>query len=141
ENTYPGCSSDIPTPFYSLSTDQKPDWTCSHPFQPEIQAYWDELSKTHSITPRIRFGTLVLDAVWDSDQSLYQVTSQDVKTGIETITQAEILVSALGFLEAPRFPDIPGLTNFKGNLFHSARWVDEGLDGKRVAVIGNGASA
>ncbi|KAG6919169.1 hypothetical protein DXG01_008467 [Tephrocybe rancida] len=80
-------------------------------------------------------------AVWDSDESLYHVTWENVKTGKQATTKAEILVSALGILEIPRFPAIPGLSEFKGNIFHSARWVDKGLDGKQVAVIGNGASA
>ncbi|KAG5723033.1 hypothetical protein E4T56_gene7479, partial [Termitomyces sp. T112] len=69
EHTYPGCSSDIPIPFYSLSTDQDPDWTASHPFQPEIQNYWARLSKKYSLTPHIKFGTVVVKAVWDSHAS------------------------------------------------------------------------
>ncbi|KAG6872308.1 hypothetical protein C0995_011072 [Termitomyces sp. Mi166 len=141
ENTYPGCSADMSIHFYSLSTDQKPDWTSSHPFQPEIQDYWDGLSKKYSLTPHIKFGTVVIKAVWDLNASCYHITFEDIKTGTQSITSAEILVSALGILEIPRPPDIPGLCDFEGTVFHSARWVDMKLDGKCVAVIGNGASA
>ncbi|KAG6902861.1 hypothetical protein C0995_010746 [Termitomyces sp. Mi166 len=119
----------------------KPDWTSSHPFQPEIQDYWDGLSKKYSLTPHIKFGTVVIKAVWDSNASCYHITFEDVETWTQSITSAEILVSALGVLEIPRSPDIPGLYDFEGTIFHSARWVDMKLDGKCVAVIGNGASA
>ncbi|KAG6886526.1 hypothetical protein C0992_003560 [Termitomyces sp. T32_za158] len=136
-----GCSSDIPIPFYSLSTDQKPDWTSSHPFQPEIRDYWDGLSEKYSLTSHIRFGKIVVKAVWEANTSCYHITTEDVKTGTQSTTSAEILVSALGVLEVPKSPDVPGLSDFRGTLFHSARWVDVDLDGKRVAVIGNGASA
>ncbi|GLB40268.1 putative flavin-binding monooxygenase-like [Lyophyllum shimeji] len=141
ENTYPGCSSDIAVHFYSLSTDQKPDWSSSHPFQPEIQAYWEELSNKYSLSSHIVFGCKVVKAVWDSAAHLYQITTEDVTSGEQSTTTAEILISALGILEVPRLPDIPGISDFRGHLFHSARWEDSGLDGKRVAVIGNGASA
>ncbi|KAG5717267.1 hypothetical protein E4T56_gene14988, partial [Termitomyces sp. T112] len=113
----------------------------SHPFQPEIQNYWARLSKKYSLTPHIKFGTVVVKAVWDSHASCYHITYEDVKTGKQSTTSAEILVSALGILEIPKIPNISGLSDFEGTVFHSARWVDMNLDGKRVAVIGNGASA
>lgn len=141
ENIYPGCSSDIPIHFYSLSTDQKPDWSSSHPFQPEIQAYWNQLSNKYSLHCHIVFGCKVVRAAWDSVAHLYHITTEDVTTGEKSTTSAEILISALGFLEVPRLPDIPGISDFRGHIFHSARWDDSNLDGKHVAVIGNGASA
>ncbi|KAG6900840.1 hypothetical protein C0993_000159, partial [Termitomyces sp. T159_Od127] len=110
-------------------------------WHPEIRDYWDDLRKKYSLTFHINFGTTVVKAVWDSNASCYHVTTEDMKTGTKSTTNAEILVSALGILEIPRAPDIPGLSDFGGVLFHSARWIDMDLDNKHVAVIGNGASA
>ncbi|KAF8071788.1 hypothetical protein FPV67DRAFT_1651086 [Lyophyllum atratum] len=141
ENVYPGCSSDVAVHFYSLSTDQKPDWSSSHPFQPEIQAYWNDLSEKYSLPSDIVYGRKVVKAVWEQAAHLYHVTTEDVTTGKQSTTSAEIVISALGFLEIPRFPDISGISDFRGTIFHSARWVDSKLEGRRVAVIGNGASA
>ncbi|RDB25927.1 Baeyer-Villiger monooxygenase [Hypsizygus marmoreus] len=141
ENVYPGCSSDVGIHFYSLSTEPKSDWTCTHPFQPEIQAYWEELAHKHSLEKHIVFGHKVVKAVWDAGAHLYHITVEDTRTGEQITTTAEILISALGILEVPMYPDIPGLSDFRGTIFHSARWIDTELSGKRIAVIGNGASA
>lgn len=84
---------------------------------------------------------MVVAAHWDAEKHVYQITTMDIETGVQTSTTAHILISAVGILEVPKFPDIPGISNFKGTMFHSARWVDAPLSGKRVAVIGNGASA
>ncbi|KAG6830865.1 hypothetical protein H0H92_014230 [Tricholoma furcatifolium] len=100
-----------------------------------------KLWEMEAITGWKAFGTRVVKAVWDSTRSLYEVTFEDVKTGSRSTTCAEILVSALGILEVPKFPDIAGLSSFKGQMFHSARWIDTNLDNKRVAIVGNGSSA
>ena len=137
-----GCSSDIPIHFYSLSTDLKSDWTCSHPFQPEIESYLQNLSQLYSLESHICFGTKVENAVWDPALHLYHVTTEDTRTGERKTTDAEVLVSAIGLLDIPKYPEIPGLATFRGRLFHSARWEkDFDFKGKRVAVIGNGSSA
>ncbi|KAG6821331.1 hypothetical protein H0H93_000192 [Arthromyces matolae] len=141
ENTYPGCSCDIAAPFYSLSSDQNPEWQSSHPFQPEILEYWKNLSHKYALTSHIQVNTLVVKAVWDSKRNCYSIITKDLKTGNQSIAEAEILISAMGILEVPRFPEIPGVQDFEGAMFHSARWVDMDLNGKRVAIIGNGASA
>jgi len=141
DNIYPGCSSDNNIHFYSLSTDLKPDWNTTHAFQPEIEEYWQKLSEKYSLLPHLVFGCEVVAANWDSLAQVYHITTKDVKTGALSLTTARILVSAVGLLAVPKFPDIPGLADFRGTMFHSARWVDTELDGKRVAVIGNGASA
>lgn len=83
----------------------------------------------------------MVGASWDSLAQVYHITTKDVKTGAISLTTARILISAVGLLAVPKFPDIPGLADFRGTMFHSSRWVDTELDGKRVAVIGNGASA
>jgi cation diffusion facilitator CzcD-associated flavoprotein CzcO len=87
------------------------------------------------------FNCLVIDARWDAENHVYHIATKDTITGEQSSTTAHVLVSALGILEVPRFPDIPGISDFKGPIFHSARWADTTLSGKRVAVIGNGASA
>lgn len=120
----------------------KPDWKETQGTQSEIQAYWKELSKKYELEKHIVFNTKVVSAEWDVTQQRYNITTENVVSGTRLQTCAPILVSALGLLEVPRWPDIPGLSSFKGDVFHSARWnksID--LSNKRVAVIGNGASA
>lgn len=128
--------------FYSLSTDLKPDWNHSHGYQPDIQEYWKDLAHKHDIYSHVVFGCKVVSAEWDDAKQLYTIVTEDVRTGLQTTSTAEILVSAIGVLEIPKYPDIPGLSTFKGSNFHSARWdVTADLRKKRVGVIGNGASA
>ncbi|EAU81842.2 monooxygenase [Coprinopsis cinerea okayama7 len=141
DNVYPGCSSDIPTVFYSLSTDLH-DWPGSHGSQPEILDYWKGLADKYHLYPHIRFHHNVVSATWDESTSRYEITLSNTATQEQQKTYAEILVSAVGVLENPRYANIPGLGMFQGSVFHSARW-DRSVDltGKRVAVIGNGTSA
>ena len=81
-------------------------------------------------------------AKWDDVTQEYEILSEDTVTGEQSRSTAHILISAIGVLETPRFPSIPGLERFKGEMFHSARWnPDVNLRGKRVGVVGNGASA
>ncbi|KAJ7684224.1 hypothetical protein DFH06DRAFT_1155057 [Mycena polygramma] len=142
DNIYPGASSDVAVHFYSLSTDLNPDWPSTHGSQVDTQAYWRKLTAKYDLYRRIVFNRLVVSAEWSSKEQLYRIVTEDVGSGERYHTTAKILVSAIGLLEVPRFPSIAGLSSFKGEMFHSARW-DMGVDlrGKRVAVIGNGASA
>ena len=87
------------------------------------------------------FGCKVVGATWDCDKHLYHIHTEDVFTGKQSTTTAHILVSALGILEIPKHPEIKGIADFRGTMFHSGRWADVELNGKRVAVVGNGASA
>ncbi|KAJ7645054.1 hypothetical protein DFH06DRAFT_1425707, partial [Mycena polygramma] len=142
DNIYPGAASDVPTHFYSLSTDLNPDWTSTHAPQPEMFAYWRKLSAKYDIYRRIVFNRAVVSAGWNSKEQLYHVVTEDIESGARYSTTASILISALGVLEVPRFPSINGLSSFKGDLFHSARWnTSLDLREKRVGVVGNGASA
>lgn len=140
-----GCGSDVPIHFYSLSSDLKPDWARFLGTQPEIQAYWKGLAQKYSLYRNTVFNSRVVSAEWIAAEQRYHITVEDVATGEKTATSAQILVSATGVLEVPRYPPssvMPGISSFKGKSFHSARWeygVD--LNGKRVAVIGNGSSA
>ncbi|KAJ8482977.1 hypothetical protein ONZ45_g14771 [Pleurotus djamor] len=140
-NTYPGAASDIGIHFYSLSSDLKPDWTGTHCGHNEILEYWKGLAKKYKLYSHIVFDTRVIGAEWDDTSQSYHVQAESLLTGEKMFTTADILVSAVGVLEQPHHPDI-GLSNFKGPLWHSARWRhDVKLEGKRVGVIGNGASA
>ncbi|KAG1745996.1 uncharacterized protein EDB91DRAFT_1120111 [Suillus paluster] len=141
-NTYPGCSSDIEIHFYSLSSDLYPYWNRSHGLQPEIQAYWINLSKKYNLYPHIAFNTKVLSAEWDDAKQRYTLVAEDVFSGKRMTSVAHVVISALGIMEIPKIPyEIPGVQKFKGASFHSAQWPGSiDLQNKRVAVIGNASS-
>ncbi|PPQ99174.1 hypothetical protein CVT24_009265 [Panaeolus cyanescens] len=141
DNTYPGCASDVAVPFYSLSTDLR-DWISSHGSNYELNEYWEDLAKKYQLYSHISFNTKVISATWDGQSQQYDILLVNVATGERSSTKAEVLISAIGILENPRYADIPGVGDFQGELFHSARWDHTvELRGKRVGVIGNGASA
>ena len=127
---------------YSLSTDINNDWPRKYEFQPGILTYIHQLVSKYDLTSHIIYNTKVIAAEWQTDRQLYTITTQNTSSGVRTITDANILISAHGILHIPKLPSIPGLNTFKGRLFHSAQW-DTSLDlsGKRVAIIGNGSSA
>ncbi len=128
-------------PFYCLSTELR-NWTASHLPQKELLAYWEELAQKHNIYPHTVFNRLVVSAEWNRDTQLYDIILEDTVTKARAESTAHILISAVGILETPRYVSLPGLQNFKGDSFHSARWdYSKELNGKRVGVIGNGASA
>jgi cation diffusion facilitator CzcD-associated flavoprotein CzcO len=135
-NTYPGCGCDVPSPLYSFSFAPNPEWSRLFSRQQEIHAYLRRCADEHDLRRHIRFGCDVRGAAWDEDAQLWQIeTSQGPRS-------ARVLVAALGPLTEPALPDVPGLADFPGDLFHSARWRHEiPLAGKRVAVVGTGASA
>ena len=135
-NTYPGCQCDIPSHLYSFSFALNPEWSRTYSKQPEIQRYLEDTAERFGVMPYIRFGTELMGAEWDDDEHVWRLeTSEGPLT-------AEVLVAAPGGLSEPSWPEIPGLHDFEGALLHSARWDDkDGLEGKRVAVIGTGASA
>jgi cation diffusion facilitator CzcD-associated flavoprotein CzcO len=135
-NTYPGCACDVPSHLYSFSFAPNPDWSQTYSTQPEIREYLRRCADRFGVRPRIRFGCEVSDAEWDDEAGRWRLeTSQGP-------LRARILVGAMGPLFEPKLPAIPGLEGFSGRLFHSARWDhDYGLEGKRVAAIGTGASA
>jgi cation diffusion facilitator CzcD-associated flavoprotein CzcO len=137
DNTYPGCACDIPSPLYSFSFAQKPDWSTLFASQAEILAYLHDVAHRRGLIDRIRFGAKVEHAEWEPAQARWTVT-----TAAGERYHARFLVSAVGPLHHPVYPDLPGIESFRGVAFHSARWDhDVDLSGKRVAVIGTGASA
>ncbi len=137
DNTYPGCACDIPSHMYSFSFEPKADWTHMWSFQPEIQDYLLGVTSKYGLRRHVHFGAHVDRAVWDDDELRWHVFTTD---GTEYV--AQFLISGAGGLHIPLIPDFDGLDEFGGAAFHSARWDhDVDLAGKRVAVIGTGASA
>ncbi len=135
-NTYPGAACDVPSHLYSFSFAPNPDWSRSFSAQPEIHAYLQRVSAEYGIDRFTRNRHEVLDATWDEDAQHWVVTTSQ---GVWT---ADVLVLGSGALSDPSFPDVPGLDTFEGPVFHSATWRhDLDLRGRRIAVIGTGASA
>lgn len=137
DNTYPGAACDIVSRFYSFSSDRHYDW--SRPFAPreEIWAYAQRIVERHNIRRHVRFNTEVAQAAFDETSGQWTLT-----TTKGARLKTPVLVSAVGLFNNPFIPNIPGRETFKGVTFHSAKWNhDFPLEGKTVAVIGNGASA
>jgi 4-hydroxyacetophenone monooxygenase len=141
ENRYPGCRVDVPGHSYSYSFAPNHDWSSHFPLADEIRAYYEHCAEHYGVMPHIRFRTEVVAAVFDEERQLWQVEIQDAEGKRETLTAAAV-ISAVGQLNRPKFPDIRGLDGFQGEVVHSGAWPKGlSLDGQRVAVIGSGASA
>jgi cation diffusion facilitator CzcD-associated flavoprotein CzcO len=136
DNTYPGCACDIPSHLYSFSFAPNPDWSHSFSRQPEIWRYLEDVTDRYGLRRHLVFGTEVIRADWAAGPARWRL-----RTSRGEIT-ADVLISASGPLSEPSLPDVPGLAEFSGEVFHSARWNhDFDLAGKRVAVVGAGASS
>jgi cation diffusion facilitator CzcD-associated flavoprotein CzcO len=137
DNTYPGCACDIPAPLYSFSFLQNPDWHQLFATQPEILGYLQDASRHLGIREHVRLQTAVSSADWDATANRWQVTTLDGRR-----FSARYLVNAVGVLHHPLTPQLPGIDRFGGPVFHSSQWDHTAeLAGKKVAVIGTGASA
>ncbi|KAA1397131.1 flavin-containing monooxygenase [Aeromicrobium ginsengisoli] len=137
DNTYPGCECDIPSHMYSFSYELNPEWSKSFSGQEEIWAYMRKVADEQGIRPYIDFGVEVTGAEWDEDRSVWTVRT---RSGDDY--EARVVVAGVGGLHIPNVPEIAGADTFEGPRFHSAQWdhtVD--LKGKKVVVIGTGASA
>ena len=140
ENSYPGARVDVGNHFYCYSFEPSDHWTEYFAQQPELQAYFQSVMTKHGVEPRIRFSTEVLSSVWNDDDGTWTVRVRDADGAEDTIV-ARAVISAVGQLNRPKVPDIPGAATFGGPQFHSARWDhDLDLTGRRVAMIGAGAS-
>ncbi|MBB1032012.1 NAD(P)/FAD-dependent oxidoreductase [Dietzia sp. SLG310A2-38A2] len=136
DNTYPGCACDVPTALYSLSHHVHPDWSHAFGRQGEIQAYLVGVADRIGLRDRLVTSCELTGARWDGDAAEWVV---DTNRGQ---VRARRLVVATGALSAPSVPGLPGMDDFDGEVFHSSRWRhDIPLAGKRVAVVGTGASA
>ncbi|KAA0022536.1 flavin-containing monooxygenase [Antrihabitans cavernicola] len=136
DNTYPGAACDVPSHLYSYSFALNPEWTRSFSTQPEIQKYISKVAEKYDVLDKHIFGCDVEEARWNETDARWEI-----QTSKGNFT-AKIIVSAVGALCEPSLPAIDGIEKFEGEIFHSARWDHEtDLTGKRVAVIGTGASA
>jgi cation diffusion facilitator CzcD-associated flavoprotein CzcO len=169
DNTYPGAACDVPSHLYSFSFEPNPGWTSAYGPQAEILAYLKHCVRKYELEPFVRCHARVAAARFDESRQVWRLEIEhgeraahaaagddavgatpgaapalptaDAWTGRETI-EADIVIAASGPLSRPALPRIAGLERFAGKLFHSARWDhDYSLDGKRIAVIGTGASA
>lgn len=136
DNTYPGCACDVPAHLYSFSFAPNPNWSHTFAPQPEILEYLRYCARKFGVTPHICWNHEVQDAAWDEDSQQWRITTN---RGEFT---AQLLALGNGPLSEPAIPPIPGIERFEGTMFHSSRWSHTYvLTGKRVAVIGTGASA
>lgn len=136
-NTYPGAACDVPSVIYQFSRHLKPDWSRRFGSQAEIREYLRDVAVESGVRERVRFGSKVVAATFDEDPARWSVELR----GGERLG-CDVLICATGQLSRPRIPDVPGRASFAGAQFHSAEW-DHGVDlrGRRVAVVGGGASA
>lgn len=136
DNTYPGAACDVPSQLYSFSFAPNPNWSRSFSPQPEIHAYLQDVAQRSGVLDRFHFGVTAQDATWDETDQVWTVV-----TSAGTVT-ADVVISGSGGLSEPKNPEIAGIDDFAGEIFHTARWNhDVDLTGKRVAIIGTGASA
>jgi cation diffusion facilitator CzcD-associated flavoprotein CzcO len=136
DNTYPGCACDVPSHLYSYSFALNPSWSDAFSGQAEIWSYLRDCVERFGLRPHLRLNHAVHQAVWDQARQRWRV-----ETSRGTFS-ARVLISATGPFAEPAWPDLDGLDTFAGTVFHSARWRhDHDLTGRRVAVVGTGASA
>jgi len=137
DNSYPGATCDVPSNLYSYSFALNPDWTRTFPSQSEIWDYMRDCVDRFEVGGHLRYGQSVDEARWDEEAQRWVV-----RTAAGEEFRAPVLIWATGPLSEPSIPDFPGLDGFRGKVFHSARW-EHGFDlaGKRVCVVGTGASA
>ncbi len=135
-NTYPGIACDVPSHLYEFSFAPNPNWSRRYAPGAEIQAYMEDVARRHGVLDRVRLRTEVTGAAFDEQRGrwLLQTTAGP--------HEADVLVAACGQLSVPSIPGIPGLDDFAGPAFHTARWRDDvPLAGKRVALVGTGCSS
>lgn len=141
QNRYPGCGVDTPSYLYSF-TFARADWSHHFSLRDELHAYLERVGEDFGITPHVQFGTEVEQATYDAAAQGWVVQARGCD-GATEVHRANVVISAVGAFNKPRIPDMKGAGSFAGPEVHTARWPQGGLDlhGKRVAVIGNGASA
>ncbi len=141
ENRYPGAACDVPSHLYSFSFAPY-DWSRFFAGRDEIHAYLEKVAADHDVLSKVRFGCEATQARYLEDSAQWEVDVRLADGSLQSL-RSEILISAVGAFNKPRYPDIPGIERFAGASAHTARWPAGGLDmrGKRVVVVGNGASA
>lgn len=141
ENRYPGAACDVPSHLYSFSF-APGRWSRHFADSREIHAYLREVARSHGVEPHIRFGVEAVEARYDEANGVWEIEAIDPR-GEREVLRSTILISGVGAFNKPRLPDVPGMDRFRGASVHTARYPDEGFDlaGKRVVLVGNGASA
>src|SRR5689334_9722336 len=135
-NSYPGAACDVPSHLYSFSYAQRRDWTRLCSPQAEIHDYLRDVARAHGVEELVKTGTTVTGCSWDESSCRWSVETD------RGTYEADAIVLATGQLHQPALPRIEGIESFAGHSFHSSRWDhDYPLAGKRVAVVGTGASA
>jgi len=141
ENTYPGCRVDVPNTFYSYSFAQSAEWPSFFSTQPALLDYFRRFADEHDLRRTIRFEREVVEARWDEGALRWHVTTR-AGDGVEETEDFDVVVSAVGQLNRPKYPDVAGVGTFEGPAFHTARWdASVDLTGRRVGIIGTGASS
>lgn len=136
DNTYPGCQCDVQSNLYSFSFALNPEWSRTYSPQPEIRAYLQKVADDFNVRKDIRFGCHVEAITWDAAEHVWRLTTS------QGALSARVLIAAHGAFSEPTKPELSGLDEFQGDLLHSARWNHKvSLEGRRVGVIGTGASA
>ena len=137
ENRYPGAACDVPTPLYSYSFENEYSWSAAYAAQPEILNYLQHCVRKYELEKYLHCGVRVMRAAFDSRISQWSVECSNGET-----RRCDVLLPAVGIFNTPVVPPLPGADSFAGPAFHSAQWRDDvSLVGRRVAVIGSGASA
>eukprot|EP00877_Chromochloris_zofingiensis_P012408 jgi/Chrzof1/7420/Cz02g23020.t1 len=137
DNTYPGCACDIKSYLYCYSFEPNPTWSKPYPSQPEILQYLHNCVDKHQLKPHIQLNAAIVEARFDETSGIWHLSTHDGRK-----FQARVVIVAKGALTKPKVPALPGIDTFQGTILHSARW-DPSIDlsGKRVAVVGTGASS
>ncbi|GAA0957177.1 NAD(P)/FAD-dependent oxidoreductase [Actinocorallia libanotica] len=140
-NTYPGLAVDTPSIYYSFSFEQEANWSRQYPVGGEYQDYLQRVVDKYGLRPNIRFGTEIRSLAWDDAAQEWEITCSTADGGT-VASRANAVITATGFLNSPKYPDLPGREAFAGPSVHTAAW-DHSLDlaGKRVGVIGAGATS
>ncbi|MDA9690585.1 NAD(P)/FAD-dependent oxidoreductase [Pseudomonadota bacterium] len=140
ENTYPGCRVDIANHFYSYSFEENHQWSQHFSQQQELEQYFQTCFDKYDLAGMTQLNTEVSAMTFDDSSNLWSI--QSINNGSESSEEFNLVISCVGQLNQPKIPEINGLESFGGNIFHSARWPkDDQITGKKVAVIGSGASA
>lgn len=141
ENTYPGCRVDSSNHVYSYSFAQRHDWPYHFSPQEVLLGYFRSCTDRFGLRDRTSFNTEVEELMWCSETLRWQISLRNANSGSRRVVHADAVISAVGQLNRPKIPDISGMSSFAGPMFHSAQWrSDVDFSGKRVAVIGTGAS-
>lgn len=133
------CACDVPAHNYTYSFDPKPDWTSMYASSQQIKEYFKGFGKKYDLMKYIKTRHRIIEARWQDRESLWTVKVEDLESGQSFEDQCDVLINAGGYLNNLKWPSVPGLQVYKGQLVHSADWADGlNLNGKKVGLIGNG---